>query len=172
MTGLYRSRPVRTGLAGAILAAWLLFACATPATIRPENGSSLVLMVLRQSDRKVLMLLDVEPGAQLVFAWRHSVEHFLWLEHFEIAADGRLILREMQVQGYGAGVPHNRGQTHRTADGWIISSGIDEDMPAYAWLNSHTAVASVTLNDRLLFSGSDFPHHEALELRVGPRRLP
>jgi hypothetical protein len=30
----------------------------------------------------------------------------------------------------------------------------------------------VRLNGTLLFTGSDFPHHEALELRAAPRRKP
>jgi hypothetical protein len=121
---------------------------------------------------KILLRVDAGPGDLLEFGWIHSVEHFPWTEFFTLADDRSLVLREMRVRGYGAGIPHQRSSEVRTEDGWIISSGIDEVFPSYNWINSHTAVGQVRLNGTLLFAGSDFPHHEALELRVEPRRKP
>jgi hypothetical protein len=167
-----RARLAFLGLVGAILAGLLFSACSMAQAARPHKNDGLVLSVRRQADGKELFRTSVLPTDQLVFEWIHSVEHFAWLEYFDIRADGSLILREMRVQGYGAGIPHSRSTSVTTVDGWIISSAIDELVPAYRWINSHSAVASVTLNGRLLFTGSDFPHHEALELRVDAGRTP
>jgi hypothetical protein len=138
--------------------------------LRP--GPSFVMTVTAVREEKVLLESGAEPGDLLEFGWIHSVEHFPWTEFFSINDDGTLLLREMRVRGYGAGIPHQRSAQVRTEDGWIISSGIDEVFPSYNWINSHTAVGQVRLDGKLLFTGSDFPHHEALELRVQPRRKP
>jgi len=135
-------------------------------------GSGFVLTVTSVREGKTLLESGASPGDLLEFGWIHSVEHFPWTEFFSIADDGALILREMRVRGYGAGIPHQRSGKVRLEDGWIISSEIDEVFPSYNWINSHTAVGQVRLNGTLLFAGSDFPHHEALELRVEPRRKP
>jgi hypothetical protein len=135
-------------------------------------GLDLVVTVTAVREGKVLLESGAAPGDVLEFGWIHSVEHFPWTEFFSIKDDGTLLLREMRVRGYGAGIPHQRSTQVRTEDGWIISSGIDEVFPSYNWINSHTAVGQVRLNGTLLFTGSDFPHHEALELRAIPRRKP
>ncbi|OHD76989.1 MAG: hypothetical protein A3J97_15115 [Spirochaetes bacterium RIFOXYC1_FULL_54_7] len=143
-----------------------------PGLASEPPGSAFVMAVTSVREGKVLLETGAEPDDLLEFGWIHSVEHFPWTEFFSIAADGSLILREMRVRGYGAGIPHQRSAQVRTEDGWIISSGIDETFPSYNWINSHIAVGQVRLNGTLLFTGSDFPHHEALELRVEPRRRP
>ena len=135
-------------------------------------GLALVMTVVAVREGKILLESGAVPGDVLEFGWIHSVEHFPWTEFFTMNDDGTLLLREMRVRGYGAGIPHQRSAQVRTEDGWIISSGIDEVFPSYSWINSHTAVGQVRLNGTLLFTGSDFPHHEALELRAAPRRKP
>ena len=135
-------------------------------------GLEFVITVTAVREGKTLLEAGARPGDMLEFGWIHSVEHFPWTEFFSIRDDGTLLLQEMRVRGYGAGIPHQRSSQVRTEDGWIISSGIDEVFPSYNWINSHTAVGQVRLNGMLLFTGSDFPHHEALELRVEPRRKP
>lgn len=133
-------------------------------------GLEFVITVSAVREGKLLLKAEAGPGDLLEFGWIHSVEHFPWTEFFILGDDGSLILKEMRVRGYGAGIPHQRSREIRTEDGWIISSGINEVFPSYTWINSHTAVGQVRLNDTLLFTGSDLPHHEALELRVEPRR--
>lgn len=148
-----------------------------PGSLSTHEGNEpevleLVITVVAVREDRILLESEAAPGDVLEFGWIHSVEHFPWTEFFTINEDGTLLLREMRVRGYGAGIPHQRSLDVSLEDGWIISRGIDEVFPAYRWINSHTAVGQVRLNGSLLFSGSDFPHHEALELRVAPRSKP
>jgi len=108
----------------------------------------------------------VEPGDVFEFTWIHSVEHFPWTERFDIRDDGTLFLREIRFRGYGAGVPNERGKSVRIENGDIVHEGIDEPYTSYRWINSATAVDSLTLNGTVMIRGSDLPHHEALELRI------
>jgi hypothetical protein len=158
---------------GAVLFSGLTMTCGSRPALEPQAASNgLALVVVAQRTGSELLRVAVMPGDRLDFGWIHSVEHFPWIEHFEILAGGGLMLRGMRVRGFGAGIPHARSDAVRTEDGWIISSGIDEPVPGYFWINSHSAVGPVDLNGTLLFTGSDFPHHEALELRVEAWRKP
>jgi hypothetical protein len=188
-TGLFRSSrwggvPLLRAMLATMLGAFMLLSClANPPTAgnRLAMGPSgtygstdevLALVVVNQRSGEELLRATVRSGDTLEFGWIHSVELFPWIEFFTVRQGGGLLLREMRVRGFGAGVPHDRSSKVRTENGWIISSDIDEPVDRYPWINSHTAVGQVRLNGMLLFSGSDFPHHEALELRVEAWRTP
>jgi len=130
----------------------------------------LELVISAQTDGARILSVPAAAGDVLVFEWIHSVEHFPWYEYFDVLPDGSLFLRETRIGGFGAGVPFERGTSARIEDGFIVYRGIDETYPSYRWINSTTAVAAITLDGMIVAHGSDFPHHEALELRVTPRR--
>ena len=117
-----------------------------------------------------LLAVPAAAGDELEFEWIHSVEHFPWFESFRIEADGALFLYETRIGGFGAGVPYERGTSAGVENGFVVYRGIDERYPAYRWINSTTATAAISLNGTVVARGSDFPHHEALELRAIPRR--
>jgi len=146
-------------------AAWVVLALASC-----EGWDGLRLVVETQRDGRRLLSVPVSAGDRLEFEWIHSVEHFPWLEYFDVEADGSLFLRETRIGGFGAGVPYDRGTSAGVEDGFVVYRGIDERFPAYRWINSSTAVAVISINGTVVARGSDFPHHEALELRVIPRR--
>lgn len=145
--------------------AWVVLALASC-----EGRDGLRLVVETQRDGRRLLSVPVSAGDRLEFEWIHSVEHFPWLEYFDVEADGSLFLRETRIGGFGAGVPHDRGTSAGVEDGFVVYRGIDERFPAYRWINSSTAVAAISINGTVVARGPDFPHHEALELRVIPRR--
>ncbi|MBN2875921.1 MAG: DUF1850 domain-containing protein [Spirochaetales bacterium] len=136
--------------------------------VRPAER--LELVITAQADGRGLLAVPAAAGDVLEFEWIHSVEHFPWFERFDVLADGSLFLRDMKVAGFGAGVPFERGTSVRVENGYIIYSGIDETYPSYRWINSTSAVASISLNGSIVARGSDLPHHEALELRILKRR--
>ncbi len=146
-------------------AAWVVLALASC-----EGWDGLRLVVETQRDGRRLLSVPVSAGDRLEFEWIHSVEHFPWLEYFDVEVDGSLFLRETRIGGFGAGVPYDRGTSAGVEDGFVVYRGIDERFPAYRWINSSTAVAAISINGTVVARGPDFPHHEALELRVIPRR--
>jgi len=163
---------VRRGYGRLTLAALAaVAAAATAASCSFRAGDAgLELAITAQEGGKRLLAVGAAAGDELVFEWIHSVELFPWFEYFDVAPDGALILRETRIAGFGAGVPYERGTSVRIEDGFIVYGGIDESFPSYRWINSATAFASVSLNGKTVARGADLPHHEALELRVAPRR--
>lgn len=144
--------------------------CAVIGAACAGAGSGFELVITVQADGRELLAVPAAPGDTLEFEWIHSVEHFPWFERFDIAGDGSLVLRDMRVAGFGAGVPFERGTSERIENGYIVYGGIDETYPSYRWINSATAVAAISLNGNVVSRGSDLPHHEALELRILKRR--
>ncbi len=137
----------------------------------PGNpGEGIFLRIESQEGGSPFLRRAVRSGDVLEFTWIHSVEHFPWTERFEILADGTLLLTEIRFRGYGAGVPNERGTGVRVENGDIIHEGISEIRGEYRWINSRTAVRDLVLNGEVLVRGADLPHHEALELRIGPGR--
>lgn len=170
------SRPVAATAAALATAVLALVSLATAVMTASARGRTdgipggLELVVSVQSDGRRLLAVPAAPGDTLEFEWIHSVEHFPWFETFSIEADGALLLRETRIGGFGAGVPYERGTSAGVENGFVVYRGIDERYPSYRWINSATAVAAISLNGTVTARGSDFPHHEALELRVIPRR--
>ncbi|HPM71465.1 MAG TPA: DUF1850 domain-containing protein [Spirochaetales bacterium] len=161
-----RAATARSMVAAALAAAaWVVLALASC-----EGWDGLRLVVETQRDGRRLLSVPVSSGDRLEFEWIHSVERFPWYEYFELEADGSLFLRETRIGGFGAGVPYDRGTSASVEDGFVVYRGIDERFPSYRWINSSTAVAAISINGTVVARGTDFPHHEALELRVTPRR--
>jgi len=164
------TRGRRLAAAARAVAALAAAACLALAAASCAGRDGMSLVVEAQRDGRRLLSVPVSAGDRLEFEWIHSVEHFPWYEYFDVEADGSLFLRETRIGGFGAGVPYDRGTSGRVEDGFVVYRGIDERFPAYRWINSSTAVAAISINGTVVARGPDFPHHEALELRVIPRR--
>ena len=163
------ARPVVTALAPSVVALAVALALgAAVSCARPERR--LELVITAQADGRELLAVPAAVGDALEIEWIHSVEHFPWFERFEVMPDLGIMLRDMRVAGFGAGVPFERGTSVRIENGFIIYGGIDESYPSYRWINSRSAFAAVSLNGTVVARGSGLPHHEALELRITQRR--
>lgn len=158
------------GAARRILALWVFTLALGAGVSCARPAARLELVITAQADGRELLAVPAAIGDMLEFEWIHSVEHFPWFERFEVMPDLGLMLRDMRVAGFGAGVPFERGTSVRIENGYIIYGGIDEKYPSYRWINSNSAFAAVSLDGTVVAKGSGLPHHEALELRILQRR--
>ena len=132
------------------------------------NRGSKVLVISHQETNEIYLMEKVTPGDALHFKWIHSFEHIPWTEEFEVLDNNQLVLHEITVAGFGAGIPENKGVVS-IVDGIIIMSDINEIFEEINWINSNTALVYIALNDRELIKGSELPHHELLKLNVEER---
>ncbi|MGE4453648.1 MAG: DUF1850 domain-containing protein [Sphaerochaeta sp.] len=125
-------------------------------------GLSLVLR--DQQTGKVLASAAVEEGMQVTFSWIHSAEFIPWIEEYTIL-DGSFHLKTIQVAGFGAGIPENKGTTS-LRDGMVVMEELDQVFPEIRWIHSQTALTKITLENRIFITGENVPHHIPVELHI------
>lgn len=130
--------------------------------------SSKVVMISHQETGEVLLTIPVEVGDTLSYKWIHSFEHIPWFEYYEIQKDNRLKLFEINVAGFGAGIPENKGSVH-IKDGMVIMTDIEEFYDEINWIHSTTAVDHIAINGKIMVNAKDLPHHEPLNLSIKGR---
>jgi len=128
-----------------------------------------VLIIYDQHTGENFATLPVEPGDVLEYNWIHSFELIPWNERYIIQADHGLKLVEIQVAGFGAGIPENKGITS-VENGVVVMRDIEEPYDFISWIHSNTALSSIVLNGQTVASGPDLPHHQPLRLEI-KRRL-
>lgn len=128
-------------------------------------GYTKVLTISHQETDEVYVKTRVEPGDTLRYKWIHSFEHIPWIEEYEILDNNSLQLHEIQVAGFGAGIPENEGKVE-VRDGMVIMSDLEQNFEEINWINSNTALEYIGLNDEEIIKGSELPHHEPLKLVV------
>ncbi len=124
-----------------------------------------VLTISHQETKEVYLKLSVNKGDIIEYAWIHSFEHIPWNEEYEIEESNNLMLTRIEVAGFGAGIPENKG-TVSIENGIIIMRDINQEFEEINWINSNTALKCISLNDEEIIKGSDLPHHEPLNLKV------
>ncbi|ABR47005.1 Domain of unknown function DUF1850 [Alkaliphilus metalliredigens QYMF] len=126
------------------------------------------LNIMDQENEQVLKSKLVRQGDEIAFYWIHSVEHTSWVEIFTLEGQ-QLKLQEIRLQGFGAGIPHERGQVTRVEGGEIIMSQIDEDYESYQWIHSHTATEKITINGQVFIRAGSLPHHGFMKMIIKER---
>lgn len=141
---------------------------------------ALLLLFFRLTTVQVLTLSHQETGEIfleketvsediLIFNWIHSFEHIPWREEYTVEADNTFVLQTIKVAGFGAGIPENKG-TVSFEDGMVVMRDINEKFSHFSWINSQSALVSITLHDTVLIRGSELPHHQKLELTLQGKR--
>jgi hypothetical protein len=128
-------------------------------------GYAKVLTITHQETGEVFVKISVKPGDTLKYKWIHSFEHIPWTEEYEILENNSLLLHEITVAGFGAGIPENKGKV-TIEDGTIIMSEIEENFEEINWINSNTALSYIGFNGEEIIKGSEIPHHEPLNLII------
>jgi len=128
-----------------------------------------VLTLSHQETGEVFLQQRIEAKDRLNFNWIHSFEHIPWIEEYTVEDDNTFVLHTIKVAGFGAGIPENKG-TVSVEDGMVVSRDINEKFDHFAWINSQTALVSITVNDTILIRGSELPHHQKLELTLQGKR--
>ena len=128
-----------------------------------------VITLSDQKSAKVYLQLETKASDRLTFNWIHSFEHIPWIEEYTLEDDNTFILHTIRVAGFGAGIPENKG-TVSFEDGMVVMRNINEKFDRFTWINSQSALVSITLNDTVLIRGSELPHHQKLELTLQGKR--
>ena len=127
------------------------------------------LTLSHQETGEIFLRVEAEAQESLTFTWIHSFEHIPWIEEYTVEDDNTFILHTIRVAGFGAGIPENKG-TVSLEDGMVVYRDINEKFNHFAWINSQSALVSITVNDKVLIRGTDLPHHQKLELRLQGKR--
>lgn len=128
-----------------------------------------VLTIADQNTSKIYFSMEVKESDILSFHWIHSFEHIPWNEEYVILDNNTLLLKNIDIAGFGAGIPHNKGTTSVLDNGTIIMEDINEEFHEINWIHSQTAIDCIKLNNKVIVKGVDLPHHETLQLTIEKR---
>jgi hypothetical protein len=112
--------------------------------------------------------MPVKAGDVIIYHWIHSFEHIPWKEYFRVEKDGSLALYRIEVAGFGAGIPENKGEV-TIEDGMVVMQNFEERFESIHWIHSQTALSFISVNDEVIINGFDLPHHQPLHLEVKAR---
>lgn len=132
------------------------------------NHYAKVLVISHQETGEIYAVSKIRSGDKLTYEWIHSFEHIPWYEDYYVADTGALQLKEIRVAGFGAGIPEDKG-TMSVENGMVYMRDLDDVFDHIQWLNSHTALQYIAINDVILIKGSEMPHHEPLKLEIKGR---
>lgn len=153
---------------GLVLLILVLASLLTPG--KAAAGNTGWHLVIRQAaDQETLYKAPIQPGDDLTFHWVHSVEHFRWQEEILVTEQGTLMIVESRFEGFGAGIPHENPGGVRVEDGRVILENVNREVEQYQWLHSHTALPEILLQGDVMLTGSQLPHHQALEMTIEKR---
>ncbi|SNT07608.1 hypothetical protein SAMN05446037_103735 [Anaerovirgula multivorans] len=138
-------------------------------SLQSVDISQSYIKIIDETTGEVLVTAEVEVGDEITFHWIHSVEHIPWIELFTVDQQNNLILQEIRFQGFGAGIPHDKGKEVIVENGYIIMKDIGELYPSYNWINSHTATEKIALNGEKIVEGKDLPHHGYMKMVIQER---
>lgn len=133
-----------------------------------QFGYSKVIIISHQKTDKIYLMKKVKAGDIVNYKWIHSFEHIPWTEDYEIMNNGSLKLHTITVAGFGAGIPENKGNV-TIKNELVYEENIEEDFKEINWINSNTALAYIGLNNKIIITGADLPHHEPLNLKIKER---
>lgn len=131
----------------------------------PLFPGSFALRLTEQESGRLLFCHAVRVHDVVVFNWIHSFEHIPWREEYTIEADGSFLLHTIEVAGFGAGIPANKG-TVSVEDGMVVMRSIEERFEHFTWLHSQTALPSITIEGSTFINGVDVEHHLPVALQV------
>ena len=123
------------------------------------------LSLTHQETHQVFETVQVEEGDIVIYEWIHSFEKIPWTEYYQIQENGKLKLYRIEVAGFGAGIPENKGEMH-VENGLVIMSNFEELYDDIHWIHSNTALTRITVSDMTIIEGKNLPHHEPLTLEI------
>ena len=133
------------------------------------QGDKKVVIIKNQNTNKIYLKKTVLESDTLIFGWIHSYEHIPWNEYYQIQGNNKLLLNKIEVAGFGAGIPNNKGIVSIDDSGMIIMNEINEIFDHISWIHSQSALDFIKINSEIIVRGPDFPHHENLILYIKDR---
>lgn len=152
------------GKAGALLGIVLILVVGT-VFFAPFFPGTFALRLTEQESGRLLFSKTVQAQDVVIFNWIHSFEHIPWREEYTIEADGGFLLHTIEVAGFGAGIPANKG-TVSVEEGMVVMHSIEERFDHFAWIHSQTALTSITIEGGTFINGVDVEHHLPVALHT------
>ena len=131
---------------------------------------TLNMSLYHQDSHQIYETMSVEEGDTIIYKWIHSFEKIPWIEYYQIQGDGKLKLYRIEVAGFGAGIPENKGEMH-VEDGLVIMTNFEELYDDINWIHSNTALCQIVVSDVNIIEGKSLPHHEPLTLKIVGRLI-
>ncbi len=125
-----------------------------------------LLKIKNQKNDVIYLEMSVKTGDRLTYKWIHSFEHIPWFEEYEILEDNTLLLHNIKVAGFGAGIPENIGKVSVGKDGFVKMEKIEKIFEKIMWINSNTALSYIAVNNKIIIKGINLPHHVPLKLEI------
>lgn len=123
-----------------------------------------VLVVENQETGKIYYQTPAEDGMRVELSWIHSIEHEPWTETYIVEGD-HLILDEVTIESYGAGVDADPGGKTTIENGVIHSRGINKRFDELRWVHSRNTHHTLRVGDHLIKT-EDIDHHAFVELKI------
>lgn len=120
--------------------------------------------VVDQETGEVYYSAHATDGLRITLRWIHSVEKTPWSETY-VVEEGELVLTDITIEGYGAGVPADPGGVTTVEGGVIHSRGINRPIPELAWVHSHATDHELTVGNYHIAT-DDIPHHAFVTLSI------
>lgn len=131
-------------------------------------GYEKVLTIYSQDTGEIYLTRRIDAGDIIEYKWTHSFELIPWIEKYRVLENNHLLLYEINVAGYGAGIPENKGKI-KIENGMVNMTDINQDFEKINWINSNTALNYIKINDKEVIKGSDMPHHIQINLEIKRR---
>ncbi|MGD9567120.1 MAG: DUF1850 domain-containing protein [Sedimentibacter sp.] len=131
-------------------------------------GNEKVLTIYNQEDNEIYLKRRIDAGDIIEYKWTHSFELIPWTEKYKILENNNLLLYEINVAGFGAGIPENKGKV-KIENGMVRMTEINQEFEKINWINSNTALNYIKINDDIVIKGSDMPQHVPINLKVKER---
>lgn len=122
------------------------------------------VVVSNQETGQVYYQTEAYDGLRIELSWVHSVEKEPWIEIYEIEGED-VVLREIVLEAYGAGVPNDLGGVTHNENGVVHTSGLDKHEPYLHWVHSHNTEHQVIVGDHVIPTTA-IEHHAFVELAV------
>ena len=123
------------------------------------------IIISEVETNKIFLKEEVKKNDILEYNWIHSFEKIPWNEKFEIISEDKLLLKEIVIEGFGAGIPENKGKLEIDKNK-IKMKEINSIFDEIKWINSITALKTITLNGKVLTEGRKLPHHKKIKLEI------
>lgn len=145
------------------LVAALVIAVAAATTLRllPHSPK---LCVSEQRTGNTYYCVPATEGTRATLSWIHSIEHQPWTETYVVTGE-TLMLEEITMKSYGAGVPADPGGVATIEDGVIHVRQLHKEFAQVRWIHSHHTHHEVRLGGRHIAT-RDIPHHAFVELSI------
>ncbi|WP_083307038.1 DUF1850 domain-containing protein [Corynebacterium sp. HMSC077B05] len=155
------SRRKASSLAALVLAVALIIVGTQAVAARSEGHT---LYVRDQRGGEVFLeQANISPDTVIELSWIHSIEHEPWVERYHVE-DTHLVLDEVLIKGYGAGVPAQIEGDVETKDGVVRMYNIGRRLDQLRWVHSHNTQHGITVGTTTLTT--EIPHQSFVELVV------